>query len=313
MRPTLTVLLLLMLTACHQTEQKIHGYVEGEFVMIAPTSSGLLQSLQVKRGQTVIRGQKLFALDLTELTAQRDSAVASVQLAQANLNDLLKGQRPQELNIILEQKQQALANYANAEKEYQRNIPLAAAKAISQLELDNTKFAYLNAKARIAELEAQIKTAKLGARIDKVEAANASIEIAKENLAQIEKKILDASPTSPAAGIIQDTYFQPGEYINIGQAVVNLLPPQNVKIRFFLAQKDIAQIKPNQVISFSCDGCKHSIPAKITYISSNAEYTPPVIYSVESRDKLVFMLEATPDTFHPELKPGLPVDIEVNH
>jgi HlyD family secretion protein len=299
-------------TACHEEAKPLHGYVEGEFVMISPTTSGLLAELDVQRGQKVAPQQKLFALDLTDLKAQRDGAEAFLKLAQANLKDLLKGQRPQELNVILKQKEQAEAIYANAEKEYQRDAALANSNSISQMTLDNAKSSYLNAKARIEELEAQIKTAKLGARIDKVEGGNASVDIAQRNLDQIEKKLHDAAPVSPANGVIQDTYFRPGEYVSAGQPVVNLLPPQNIKIRFFLPQKLIASLTQKQPVTITCDGCNTPIQATITYISSNAEYTPPVIYSVESRDKLVFMIEAIPDNFHKELKPGLPVDIKVN-
>lgn len=299
-------------TACHQQAQILHGYVEGEFVMISSTTSGLLAELDVQRGQKITTQQKLFALDLTDLQAQRDGAEASLKLAQANLNDLLKGQRPQELSIILKQKEQAQAMYANAEKDYQRDITLVNSNSISQMTLDNAKSTYLNAKARIEELDAQIKTAKLGARIDKVEGAKASVDIAQRNLDQIEKKLHDAAPVSPANGVIQDSYFRPGEYVSAGQPVVNILPPQNIKIRFFLPQKLIANLTLKQPITISCDGCNKSIQATISYISSNAEYTPPVIYSVESRDKLVFMIEAIPDNFHEALKPGLPVDIKVN-
>lgn len=307
------LMLVLFITACHKNEPVFHGYVEGEFLLISPTTSGLLASIDVQRGQKVIRQQKLFSLDLTDLESQHNSALASLKVAQFNLKDMQKGQRPQELSVIFKQKEQAKAIFANAEKEYQRDMPLANSNAISQMTLDNAKSAYLNAKGRIEELDAQIETAKLGSRIDKIEGANASIDIAKRSLDQIEKRLHDASPTSPEEGLIQDTYFRAGEYINAGQPVISLLPPKNIKIRFFLPQKLIAKLRQGQLVTIRCDGCNKSIQAKVSYISSSAEYTPPVIYSVESRDKLVFMIEAIPVGYYEELKPGLPVDIRLDN
>ena len=301
-----------LLTACSFSEDKLyHGYIEEESVMIAATSSGLLETLSVERGQTVKNGDPLFSLDLTELIAQRDSAIANLERLKAELEDSLKGERSEEIQVVLKKKEQAEALLTNAQAQYNRVLPLHEAGAVSASDLDNAQATLDSAKAQVEELEAQLKTASLGARVDKIKAAKASVAAAEQTLAQTEKKLEDAAPLAPSSGIIEDTFFRPGEYVTAGQPVVDLLPPENIKVRFFVSQKIVAQLKYGQIITVSCDGCSKPIKAKISYIASEAEFTPPVIYSVESRDKLVFLIEAKPEEFSPELRPGLPVDISL--
>lgn len=298
-----------LLSGCQLSDDAIHGYVEGEFVMVSPTSSGLLATLHVERGQQIVAGDKLFSLDLTELETQRNRAAADLKRAASELNDLMKGDRPEEIEIILKQKEQAQATLTNARKEYRRVLPLSKTGAASISARDDAKAALDNAAARMAELEAQLKTANLGARIDKIEAAQANVESTQQALVQAEKKLADSAPLSPVSGTIEDTFFRPGEFVTAGQPVVNILPPENVKIRFYVSQDTVPQLQPGQNVTINCDGCDGPVSAKISFIAPESEYTPPVIYSVDSREKLVFLIEAKPDTFHTELRPGLPVDI----
>lgn len=313
-RALLTVLAIAMtlpLVACKPEEKPLNGYVEGEFVMVAPTSSGLLQTLAVQRGQTVAAGAPLFSLDLTDLTARRDSAAAAVRQARAQLDDLLKGKRPEEIDIILQQKQQAEVALTNARQEYARVLPLSKSGMASLASRDDARAALDSAKARLAELNAELTAAGLGARTDQITAAEAALQSAGYALIRAEKTLDDAAPMAPAAGTIDDTFFEPGEFIAAGQPVVSLLPPEQVKIRFYVPQRTVPTLKPGQPITIRCDGCGRPIAAHISHIASESEYTPPVIYSVESRDKLVFLIEAKPDRFDPALRPGLPVDIDL--
>ncbi len=107
-----------------------------------------------------------------------------------------------------------------------------------------------------------------------------------------------------------DTLYREGEWIPAGRHVVALLPPQNIKVRAFVPETRIGSIHPGDSIRVSVDGVAGPFIGTIRYISPQAEYTPPVIYSQESRSKLVFMIEAV---FDPEtsvnLHPGQPVDV----
>ena len=97
----------------------------------------------------------------------------------------------------------------------------------------------------------------------------------------------------------------------MGQPVISTFSYKDIKVRFFISQHDLPTIKLQQIVYISCDGCDKEIPAKITYISKRAEYTPPVIYSKDSREKMLFLVEAQPVDRVIPLHPGLAVDIEV--
>ncbi len=136
------------------------------------------------------------------------------------------------------------------------------------------------------------------------------MQIAAQKSLQIQKQLADSAPKATAAGNIEDTYFHAGEYVAAGTPVVSLLPPENVKVRFFVPQAKLPSFAIGDKIVLRCDGCESPVKAVIVFIASQSEYTPPIIYSVGSRDKLVFRIEAKPETFTPALRPGLPVDIE---
>ena len=134
-----------------------------------------------------------------------------------------------------------------------------------------------------------------------VREAEARLNSAKTRLAR--RKV-----ASPATGTIQQIYFRPGEMVPAGRPVVALLPPGNVKIRFFVAEALLPTISLGDTVTVRCDGCAPDLAARVSFISRTAEYTPPVIYSLEERAKLVFLIEARPQ--HPEkLRVGQPVSV----
>jgi len=115
---------------------------------------------------------------------------------------------------------------------------------------------------------------------------------------------------SPATGTIQQVYYRPGEMVSSGRPVISLLPPGNMKIRFFVPETDLAKLSYGQKIRISCDACAENIEARISFLAKSAEFTPPVIYSLEERAKLVFLIEARTDA--PEkLRVGQPVSVSV--
>ncbi|MGE4350887.1 MAG: HlyD family secretion protein [Bdellovibrionales bacterium] len=302
-------LLLALLSGCYSQDDPPHGYVEGEYLSMAPTSSGLLAELSVRRGQKIAAGDPLFTLDMTSLNASYLAAKAQVDQAKAQWQDLLKGSRPEEIEIILKQQDQAKATLEAAAKEYERAQTLSESNAVSRQSYDEAKAAFETAQARTAELDAELKKAALGAREDEIAAARAALDNAEQNLVQLDKQRKDAAPMSPMDAYVEDTFFNVGEYVAAGTPVVSLLPPDKVKIRFFVPQASLSHYPLGKSVEIACDGCDHTVKAKVNYISSSVEYTPPVIYSIGSRDKLVVLVEAQPDTYDPLLKPGLPVDI----
>lgn len=308
-RVLLPLLVIAALAGCNDAPSGLHGYVEGEYVYIAPTTSGLLATLSVRRGDRVAKGQPLFALDQTTLTAAVIAAQADAAQAAATLADLSKGKRPDEIAVIAHQKDQAQTKLDNARREFERAKVLLADHTMSQAEYDQHKADRDGFQQNVDELSEDLAVAGLPARSDQIAAAQAALDSAKQKLIQAQRQKDESIAAAPTTAMVEDTYFNPGEFIPAGKPVVSLLPPENVKVRFFVSQASLPSFPLGRRVTISCDGCGKTFIAAVSYISTQAEYTPPVIYSTESRQKLVFLIEATPDHPDPMLRPGLPIDI----
>ncbi|WP_284198480.1 HlyD family secretion protein, partial [Azospirillum oryzae] len=194
--------------------------------------------------------------------------------------------------------------YSTAELARQRE--LVAHKVASPDKLDQARAAYDRDRGQLAEAEAQLAVAALPARPEQLRAADEAVTQAEAALVQAERRLADLAPVAPAAALVDDTLYNPGEWVPAGSPVVSLLPPERVKLVLFMPETAMAGVAPGGTLSVRCDGCPPGLSARVTRIASQAEYTPPVIYSVGSREKLVFRVEAVPDR---PLNPGLPVDV----
>lgn len=277
---------------------------------IAAPYAGTLLDLKVQRGAQVHVNTALFVLEQENEKAGLLEAQERLQRAEAQLENLSKGKRPTELAAIRAQQDQARAALRQSELDFMRNSKLAATGFISPERLDTARTALARDKARIAELEAQLATAQLSARSDEIKAAEADVEAGRAVLKQAEWKLAQKSVNAPVEGIVQDTLYVAGEWVPAGSPVVTLLPPENIKIRFFVPEQRLASIHSGQAVKVTCDKCGAAMNATVTYISPQAEYTPPVIYSKENRNKLVYLIEARPSrTDAVKLHPGQPLDV----
>jgi len=289
-------------------EAGYYGYVEGEYIHYAAPVSGTLSDLMVRRGQQVAVGDPLFALNDTTLSAERDQAVAAAERAKADLADLEKGARPDELAVREAELSEARAALVNAQLDLKRQEELKGTDALIEARLDQAQAAHDQAAARVRALEAGLAVLKLPARDDRIEAARDLVKEAEARVRAADRKLAESAPQSTAAGMVQDTYYLPGAWVRAGQPIVSILPDNRRRLRFYVPQGEIAKLKMGQDVSFSCSGCADSLKATISYIAPEAEYTPPVIYSAESREKLVFLLEATLED-DLRLPVGLPVEV----
>ena len=301
----------LLLAACSlQNGPNYQGYAEGEYVKVAVPFAGSLTLLNVKRGDQVNAGAPLFSLEQENEAAEHRQAAEQVRRAEAQLEDLKKGKRPSEIDAINAQLVQARANLQLSTSQLKRQQQLVAQHFVSADKLDEARSAYERDKGRVEELNAQLKTARLAARRDEIAAAAAEVAAARATLAQAEWKLAQKSVISPVTGLVADTLYVQGEWVPAGSPVVSLLPPQNIKARFFVPETELARIHIGDTLQLNCDGCK-PLAARVSFISPQAEYTPPVIYSKESRAKLMFLVEARP---RPEeavlLHPGQPLDVK---
>ncbi|MEO8158768.1 MAG: HlyD family efflux transporter periplasmic adaptor subunit [Betaproteobacteria bacterium] len=304
--------LALALTAC--SEPKIpayQGYVEGDYVLIASPYAGSLQSLNVTRGQTIASGAPLFTLEQGNESAQKREADERMRAAQARLDNLRKGQRAPEREALVAQAGQARASLKLSEAQFKRSKELFDGGFISSAGLDEARANLARDRARLEQAQAQIEVAQQSVgRTGEIAAAQADIDAARAVLAQAEWKLAQKAQLAPQAGLVQDTFYVQGEWVPAGKPVVSLLPPGNIKLRFFVPEPALGRLRVGQAVKVRCDGCGAAIAATISYIAPNAEFTPPVIYSKDSRAKLVYLIEATPAPADAtRLKPGQPVDV----
>jgi len=307
-----TVFFVLMLSACtEENPDSFQGYAEGEFVYVSSPIGGELEHLAVRKGQTVGKGDLLFSLEQAfEKAGVRD---AGEMLKQANdrLANLQKGLRPSEIDAINARLRQAQLSLRLAEAEYRRREALSKKQGVSQEDRDRAHTSYEHEQQMVKQVEAELVTAQTGAREDEIRAAEAQVESAKAKLDQANWNLAQKTRISPYAGLIFDTFYRPGEYVPASRPVLAILPPENRKVRFFVPETVVSQFKTGQPAKISFDGIQNPITGRISYISPQSEYTPPVIYSSTTRAKLVFMLEAVPEDPQAAflLHPGQPVDV----
>src|SRR5205807_855691 len=158
------------------------------------------------------------------------------------------------------------------------------------------------------EVRRQIAVARMSAREEDIAAARQTLAAAQARQGAAETKLARRKLASPVSGAVQQIYYRPGEMVPAGRPVLSILPPGNIKVRFFVGEPMLPAVKLGDAVEVTCDGCGEPISAKVSFIARAAEYTPPVIYSLEERNKLVFMIEArtaTPDG----LRVGQPVSV----
>lgn len=286
------------------------GYAEADYVYVAAPLAGTLASLSVEAGQQVGRGAPLFALEAESEQAARAEASARLAAAQSQADNIDKGKRAVEVSVNQAQLAQARAQAELAQHDLARKRELAGKDFISQAQLDEAQATLQQARARVAELASLVQVARLPARADERAAAGAQVEVARQVLRQSEWRQQQKQQAAPEAGQVADTFFRPGEFVAAGQPVVALLPPANIKARFFIPQAELATVALGRAVAMECDGCGAPIAGRITHLASRPEYTPPVIYSNSRRSKLVFMAEARPSAADAvRLRPGQPLSV----
>lgn len=287
------------------------GYAEAELVYIAPPVAGRLTTLAVRSGEAVTAGQALFELDATPELAADAEAQARVQSARAQAQDTDKGRRAPEVAVTRAQLEQARAAERLANIDLARQQQLLIQGFIAKARVDEAATALTQARARVTELEAALTVAQLPARDDARSAARALADAAQSGRAQTAWRVEQKRQTAPMPARVQDVFMRPGEWVAAGQPVLALLPPANRKARFYVPQSVVGSLKLDAPVTLRCDGCGAPIPARISFIAAGPEYTPPVIYSNQQRDKLVFLVEARPVKAEDaeRLHPGQPLDV----
>jgi len=288
------------------------GYLEGEFVYLASPLAGRLETLAVQKGATVAAGTPLFTLEQGAELATLREAAERLRQVQSRLTDLRKGQRPSELAALEARLAQARAAAELSGLELQRATKLHDTTVLSDDDFDRVRLNHQANTTLIAESTAQLVTAQLGARADVIAATEAEAAAAQATLDRAGWAVAQKSLSAPRAGLVYDTLYREGEFVAAAAPVISLLPPENLKVRFFVPEADYAALKAGTTVHVALSGRTAPLEARISYLSPRPEFTPPVLYNRENRAKLVFMVEAVFDPAAArDLHPGQPVDVTV--
>ena len=286
------------------------GYVEGNYVQIAPVATAQILALTVTSGDRVASGQPLVALEKRDAEIALAQAEAALSRADSQLANLRQGKRPEEIRVIEASLASARAQAGEARRTADRLLDLAARGVATETQRDDASTAAEVAEARVTEIEANLAVAQLPARPDEIAASEAALREATAARDHARWQLDKRDLTAPADGVITDVIRRPGEIATAGQPVLSLLPDGAVRLRLYVPEAAIARIAPGSQLSVHCDGCPPDLVATISYIADGPEFTPPVIYSVDSRQKLVYLVEATPANGS-SLKPGQIVDVDL--
>ncbi|HSI39295.1 MAG TPA: HlyD family efflux transporter periplasmic adaptor subunit [Xanthobacteraceae bacterium] len=304
--------LLLLLAGCGEAPpDRFQGYAEADLIFVGPDEAGRVTTLNVEEGDRVQLGAPLFAVEPQLQQAALDQAQASLDQAKARLADVeAAAQRPQEIAVLEAVERRSAAALDLSRIELARQTDLTAKKVGSQAALDTAQHSFDQNQAALDEVRRQIDVARLAARDQQIAAAQQAVAAADAELGAARTRLERRRRAAPVAGSVETVYFRPGELVPAGRPVLSLLPPELIKVRFFVSEPMLPRFKLGTPVSVTCDGCAAPIPAKVSYIAASAEYTPPVIYSLDERAKLVFLLEARPDD-PLALRPGQPVTVEI--
>ena len=301
----------LLLGGCNNgKEPAFQGWVEADLIFVGPDEAGRVETLAVREGDEVAAAMPLFALDAELQAADVHTAAAQVAEARARLARLESAQqRKEEVAVLEAQERRAESAVVLSTAELERVQTLFNRGGIaSQAQLDVAKANAGRDRAALEEVRRQITVARMASRDEDIAAARQSLAAAEARRGAAETKLARRRVAAPVAGTVQQVYFRPGEMVTAGKPVLAVLPPGNLKVRFFVGEAMLPKLKFGDVVNIRCDGCADALTAKVSFIARSSEFTPPVIYSLDERSKLVFMIEAR--TEQPErLRVGQPVTV----
>ncbi len=287
------------------------GYVEGDYVLMAPLDVARVETISVRRGDRVKAGASLAAMETQDAEIAVQLATAALGQARAQLANLQEGRRPEEVAVIHANLVSAQAQVEDAQRTFDRQSDLLKRGISPQADYDKAKTALDLATAAVAQANANLAVAQLPARSQEIDAARDAVKQAEASLDQAKWKLGKRNLAAPADGIVQDIIRRQGEVAGPSQPVLSVLPDGAVKLRIYIPEKDVSRLKVGSSLDVNCDGCQTGIKARVSYIADGPEFTPPVIYSLENRQKLVYMIEAQPEGSADGLKPGQIVDVRL--
>lgn len=294
--------------ACAPPLPMATGYVEAEYVLVAPVETGRVVSLAKRRGDRVTKDEVVVQMESSDADIAVHEAEAALEQAKAQLANLKEGKRPEEIDVIAATLLSAQAQAAEAKRVFARESDLGKRGINAKADLDQATSALEQADALVSQTRANLAVARLPARPQEIDSAEAQVKQAEAKLEDARWRLDHRRLTVPSNGVINDIVRHPGEVAGPSQPVVSVLPDGAVKVRLYVGEQYLSGLKLGTILTLRCDGCGKDVRARISYISNGPEFTPPVIYSLQNRQKLVYLIEARPEGDQPMLKPGQIVD-----
>lgn len=305
------VLSLTFVSCSKYSGTRAQGFIEGRLTLVSSPKGGKLEQLTVARGDMVQKDELLYVLEDEPELFQLEGATAKFQEVDARLRDLEKGSRPSELDSLEAQITEIQYQLEEAELQLARRRELLKSKFIDQESVDKAARDVDVLRAKQTRLRSDLVTAKLGGREDAIIAAGFAKESTRSDQKLNEWYISQKRGFAPGKAMVFDTFYRLGEYVAAARPVVALLDPGEIKAIFYIPETVLSTVLIGNAVSVYLDGEGEAVKGKISYISPNAEFTPPVIYSNETRSKLVFKVEASFDEeVSQKLHPGQPVEVE---
>ncbi|HET9986846.1 MAG TPA: efflux RND transporter periplasmic adaptor subunit [Longimicrobiales bacterium] len=292
-------------------EAPYSGTVEGREADLGFQSAGRVDRILVDEGDAVTAGQVLAVLDTAELAARRAGAVAQAAAARAQLAELERGSRPEEVAQARAMAAAARERLANARRDLERVTPLQKSGVVSRQDLDRATTAAEVAGAQYDQAQQQLRLVTTGPRPERIEAQRALLRQAEAAVAQLDATLANAVVRAPFPGVVTIRHREPGETLSPGLPVVTVLNPADRWVRIYVPEGEVGRLKLGEPARIASDAFpSRRYPGRITFIASQAEFTPKNVQTTEERTKLVYAVKVaiTGDPAR-DLKPGIPADV----
>ncbi|TIL66102.1 HlyD family secretion protein [Mesorhizobium sp.] len=301
----------LLFSTCAPAAPLAVGYVEGDYVLLAPIEVAQVETISVKRGDRVAPGTPVVTLESADAKIAVAQAEAALAQAQAQLADLQVGKRPEEIEVLKAQVDMAKAQAADAKRRYTRASDLFKRGTGTQADHDTASASLEIANAQLGQAEANLAVGGLPARPETIKAAENQVSQAQSALEQARWRLSKRVLAAPSPGRINDVIRYPGDTAGPTAPVISILPDGAVKLSVYVPESAFSSVEVGTLLNVHCDGCGPDVKARVSYVSPDPEFTPPVIYSLETRQKLVYLVEARPEGDAGALQPGQIVDVEL--
>lgn len=301
-----------LLGACAQEpkagDNQYTGYIEAIHYYIVAPQSGWIEHILVSEGTLVKASEQIIKLDDQAQQISLKQAQAQLSQAEQQLADLQQGSRKEEIEVARLQLQEQQVLRQEAHNELQRQQEMLDQQATSQASVDRASANYDALGAKVSQLKQQLAVLELPAREHQIAAAQQQVDALVQALNLRQWQVDQRRLWSRQAGQVDEVYYRQGEFVTPGVPILSLILSGQSKVRFFVKQSRLSQLKVGQAITVTNDAGQQ-VNGTISYIAQDPEYAPPVLYSNTERERLVFMVEAQLNS--DALRPGQPVDVSL--